>query len=99
MDQNQRQPKAKQGGEECGSWYVYVCDRIDNAGINDRYGCLAGPFSSKELADTHFDTAMKKAEELDPRAVFYRFGVCRVMIPGFNKPGTLNNLLGLPTSS
>lgn len=97
MDQNQRQPKAKQGGEECGPWYVYVSDRIDNAGINDRYGLLAGPFDTKDQADAKFDVAVEKAEEVDSRAVFYRFGVCRCTLDG--KPfGVLNTLLGLPSA-
>lgn len=96
MDQDNVKPK--QAGDECGPWYVYGQDRIDVAGSNDQYGFLAGPFTSKGQADTHFIPAVNLAFKLDPLAVGYRYGVCRVSIPGYDKPGQLNRLLGLPTS-
>jgi len=65
-----------------GAYYVTVAD-------NGRIGRLLGPFIDDHArALSLVDAARAKAEELDPRAVFYAFGTCRADAP--LGPGVLN---------
>lgn len=67
--------------ERPGNYYVSVID-------GNRYGLLLGPFPTHRQALDMVEAVRKKAEEIDPRAVFYAFGTCRV--EGYNAPGKLN---------
>ena len=70
-----------------GPYYVTVAD-------GGRVGRLVGPFIDDHAgALALVDAARRKAEDLDPRAVFYAFGTCRVDAP--QGPGVLNKYFGL----
>jgi hypothetical protein len=75
-----------------GAYYVTVLD-------GRRYGRLLGPFIDDHAgALAMVDVVRKRAEELDPRALFYSFGTCRVpaddSIP--LRAGLLNKYFNLP---
>lgn len=59
---------------------------------------LAGPFDSKDEADSHVERARKMANEVDPWSEFDAFGVTGVTPKVGVKlpPGVLNDRLGLP---
>jgi hypothetical protein len=76
-----------------GNYYVSVVD-------SKRYNLLLGPFvDDHKAALDHVDAVRAKAEELDPRAVFYAYGTCRLpdddSVP--LRAGLLNRFFGLPT--
>ena len=75
-----------------GDYYVSCVD-------GDRFALLAGPFRDDHRAALErVDIARKLACELDPRAVFYGFGTCRLE-PDPARPapaGVLNSDLGVP---
>lgn len=59
-----------------------------------RHSFLAGPFDTHEEALGLVDTARQKANEIDPKAWFYAYGTARAP-EGYDKPGILNDLLGV----
>lgn len=74
-----------------GNYYVSIRD-------GGRYGLLAGPFRNDHAgALAMVDRARAVAHEVNYReAVWASFGTCRM--PGdFDRPGCLNDRLGLPT--
>jgi len=76
-----------------GDYYVSVID-------GQRSARLLGPFvDDHQAALDHVEKVRAKAEEVDPRAVFYAFGTCRIP-PGDVVPvraGALNKYFGLTT--
>jgi len=72
-----------------GAYYVSVVD-------GPRVGRLLGPFINNHAgALTMVEAARKKAEECDPRAVFYAYGTIREDVKLFegvpmNRSGSLN---------
>ena len=76
-----------------GEYYVTAFD-------GSRYAKLLGPFTDDhQAALNHVEKVRAKAEQIDPRAVFYAFGTCRIP-PGDSvqvRAGVLNRYFGLPT--
>ena len=70
-----------------GNYYVSVVD-------GSRVGLLAGPFPLHRIALEWVDRAKAKAEEVNSRAFWYAYGTVS-MKDGYNKPGVLNELLGI----
>lgn len=60
----------------------------------DRPAYLAGPFDRHEDALGHVEAARKKAQEVDPRAVWDSFGTAGV-VADKHHPGVLNTHLGI----
>ena len=79
--------------EHGANFYVSVFDREGNGG-KGRHGLLAGPFTTHAEALRYVEPARRKAEEVNERAIWYAYGTL-AMKDGHNKPGILNNLLGL----
>lgn len=76
-----------------GEYYVSVVD-------GPRKALLLGPFTNNHQAALDMvEKVRAKAEELDPRAVFYAFGTCR--LEGGDKvpirAGSLNRYFDMPT--
>ena len=77
-----------------GEYYVSVRD-------GKRAALLLGPFTDDHQAALDMvDAVRAKSAEIDPRAVFYSYGTCRVWgvdrVP--IRPGSLNRYFGLPTT-
>ena len=71
-----------------GNYYVSVVD-------GKRKAFLAGPFRDDHKAALDMIPAARKAaEEADPKAVFYAFGIARTD-HDYDRPGVLNSHLGL----
>ena len=85
------EPTTQEPDPRPGNYYVSVCDR-------DRYALLAGPWPTHVEALAKVDDVRRKAQEVDPRGIWYAYGTCRLPdddsapIPA----GKLNALLGLP---
>lgn len=79
---------------KAGEYYVTVVD-------GSRVNYLLGPFTNDHAsAIAAVDKVREKAEELDPRAIWYSFGTCRLPV-GDKVPiraGLLNKFFGLPTN-
>ena len=76
-----------------GEFYVTAID-------GKRYARLLGPFTNNHAgALAMVDAVRAKAEELDPRAVWWSFGTCRLpaddSIP--IRAGRLNQFFSMPT--
>jgi hypothetical protein len=72
-----------------GNYYVSVVD-------GNKKGFLLGPFENDHKAALNMVEQVKvKAQEIDPRAVFYGFGTARVDKTVYNHPGILNHLFGM----
>jgi hypothetical protein len=68
---------------------------VREPGPNQRVAWLAGPFDTHDDALAQVTAARKKAEEVDPRAVFDAFGTSGLTMPeGKHPPGKLNEMLG-----
>lgn len=80
-----------------GHYYASVFDRRSNDG-NGRVALLAGPFPTHYQALDILPAAKAEAERVDPRATWYAFGTL-CMKDGYNKPGSLNDRLGLPSEA
>ena len=77
-----------------GEYYVSVID-------GPRTALLVGPFTNDHQAALDMvEQVRTKAEDLDPRAVFYAFGTAR--LEGGDKvpirAGSLNKYFGMPTT-
>lgn len=61
-----------------------------------RTGILLGPYGSKDEAESHVRLGKRLAEQVNDRAIWYAYGVTRVMMqPGAELPqGKLNHLAG-----
>lgn len=70
-------------------YYVTALDRVDNAGIRDRYFPMSGPFDTKEEAELHVDAVRRYCESVDPRAIFMAWGVSKYAC---DLPGKLESL-------
>jgi hypothetical protein len=70
------------------NYYVSVVDGLDRR----RIGLLLGPFKRHDEALKKVEAVRRKAEELDPKAVFYSFGTV-AMRPEYTKPGVLNGFM------
>jgi len=69
-----------------GYYYVSVAD-------GPRVGLLLGPFENDHaMALSMIEAVRKKAEEMDPWAVFYGFGTCRLPLDSNPRQGYLNSL-------
>lgn len=55
-----------------------------------RYSLLLGPFKLKREAEVHVMDAKRIARKVDPKSVFYAFGVCKTT---YNKPGVLTKYI------
>lgn len=77
-----------------GAYYVSVID-------GNRRALLLGPFKDDHAAAlAKVDSVRKKAEELDPRAVWYAFGTCRINDDHAAAPlGKLNAYFNMPTNT
>lgn len=72
-----------------GEYYVSVID-------GPRRALLLGPFTNDHAAAlTMVDKVRTKAEELDPRAVWYAFGTSRMDAGEVRIPGRLNSYFGM----
>ena len=74
-------------------YYVSVV-RDTAAGPSSDYRLLAGPFSTHQEALAWVDRAKAVAATLDPKAHWYGYGTV-AMAPGYQKPGILNESLGM----
>lgn len=84
---------SQQPDTQPGEYYVSVRD-------GGRTGLLLGPFTNDHKAALDLvEKVRTKAEELDPRAVFYAFGTVR--LEGNDKvpiwAGSLNKYFNMPT--
>lgn len=73
------------------SYYVTVID-------GPRVGYLVGPFNRHGDALKHVKAAIKKAQDVDPKAWWYAYGTAHVKTSTATKkigPGKLNELLGV----
>ena len=70
-----------------GAYYVSAVD-------GGRYALLAGPYPSHAAALAQVDAARTIAHELDPRAIWYGYGTCRMDAPSA-RIGMFNDRLKL----
>jgi hypothetical protein len=71
-----------------GSYYVSVV-------AGPRYRLLAGPYDRHADAIAAVDRAAALAKEIDPGAIWYAYGTCRIP-PGHPTPaGILNGRMGI----
>lgn len=85
-----------------GDYYVSVIDQAGNNGAG-RYALMLGPFKNNHAeALAMVDEVRKVAEGIDPRAVWYLFGTCRLDTKPEtevgNPPGKLNSYLFYPNT-
>lgn len=78
-------PPAQEPDPRPGAYYVSVVR--DGARLD--YRLLLGPFAEHARALAAVDAVRLEADRLDPRAVWYAFGTCRV--EGGAGPGSLND--------
>lgn len=57
-----------------------------------RTGALVGPFATRQEAEGYLQPAIDAARRVDPWAHFFDYGTAH--IPGYAKPGSLNELVG-----
>ena len=65
-------------------YYVSVID--DDDPRNVRRGILAGPYSTKALADVQINEVRERAYRADDRAPWYAYGICRAPIGATLRP-------------
>lgn len=73
-----------------GPYYVSALD-------GPRTALVAGPFPTHAEALSWVDRARTAAGEVDPKAVWYAFGTCRIDDASYARPGVLNGYLGFQT--
>lgn len=73
------------------AFYVSI---VRGTGPGRKVGLLAGPFAAHDEALAMVEPASRMARDADPWADFDAFGT--MSIEGFDKPGVLNQRLGLP---
>lgn len=71
-----------------GNWYVAVIDGVKKP----RHGFLLGPYCTAFEAQSMVNTAVKLADEVDPRAWFYTYAICNLP-PHITKRGVLMDML------
>jgi len=86
-----KQPGGPLADDAPGPFYVTAYD----PGVGpSKFYLMVGPLPKHQDALDLVEPARAMAESLDPRAVWMAFGTAR-MAPDFNKPGKLNEKLGV----
>lgn len=95
IEQSMRVSQSQAPEETPAELQRFYVTMVREPGPRQKVAWLAGPFNSKEEADSHVEAASAKAREVDPWADFDVFGVTG-RTATTHPPGVLNQHLGLP---